>query len=406
VPRKMPYNEFVELIAEIEPLLVGLGWSIDTEGYILKDDESIPHFGARFVFPAGSGRSNTQAGIWVYPSRGVDSAEQRGRYRENPDPVKHPGPKGRGWRKRLINYVLSEAKRIGRIEDDDLPFDIEALPVREFARTSDDDLRKFVLGVADCQVFTSAHLNSYDNTIMGMVFMPIAMGAMAVSDEFRALLPDEPEKPGDKPKAPALTLPKEPTDEWVKEPSYPAEPTDKPEPKDVPQDIINSIEWGEIEPDEATAYREGEGVYMERLAKWESTIWNPWKVRCDDLAAKHEADRDKADAEHDAWEAEVSRLEAEHSEAHASIEDDIQAWKQSDNDYRTTKARYDRISQRAFAHHFQNLGVIWEWMAKAGPRSINGYPIFFSCRLMHRDDWTRAEKAILREQTRRESIEL
>lgn len=44
------------------------------------------------------------------------------------------------------------------------------------------------------------------------------------------------------------------------------------------------------------------------------------------------------------------------------------------------------------------LGNIIEDLNKAGPRSANGYPVFFSCRLIHKDDWdnilTRARKAL------------
>jgi hypothetical protein len=45
----------------------------------------------------------------------------------------------------------------------------------------------------------------------------------------------------------------------------------------------------------------------------------------------------------------------------------------------------------------QEVGIVWEYMSKAAPRSVNGYPCFFSCRLMHRDDWARASAAIKRE---------
>lgn len=27
------------------------------------------------------------------------------------------------------------------------------------------------------------------------------------------------------------------------------------------------------------------------------------------------------------------------------------------------------------------------WIDKANPMSVNGYPTFFSCRLVHKDDW-------------------
>lgn len=54
----------------------------------------------------------------------------------------------------------------------------------------------------------------------------------------------------------------------------------------------------------------------------------------------------------------------------------------------------------------ESIGVIYEYMDKAGPRSINGYPVFFSCKLLSRDDWIRAHKAIVREQKRMQEIEV
>lgn len=52
------------------------------------------------------------------------------------------------------------------------------------------------------------------------------------------------------------------------------------------------------------------------------------------------------------------------------------------------------------------IGVIYESYDKAGPRSINGFPMFFSFSMLHIDDWERAKVAIIKEQERRKSIEL
>lgn len=42
----------------------------------------------------------------------------------------------------------------------------------------------------------------------------------------------------------------------------------------------------------------------------------------------------------------------------------------------------------------ETVGNIIEELDKAGPRSVNGYPVFFSCRVIHKDDWeVIAEKA-------------
>ena len=54
----------------------------------------------------------------------------------------------------------------------------------------------------------------------------------------------------------------------------------------------------------------------------------------------------------------------------------------------------------------EQIGILWEYLDKAGPRSINGLPSFFSLRIMHRDDWERCFNAIVREQERQREIEV
>jgi hypothetical protein len=34
----------------------------------------------------------------------------------------------------------------------------------------------------------------------------------------------------------------------------------------------------------------------------------------------------------------------------------------------------------------KDVGMIYEYLSEAGPRSINGYPMFTSCRLLNKDD--------------------
>jgi len=54
----------------------------------------------------------------------------------------------------------------------------------------------------------------------------------------------------------------------------------------------------------------------------------------------------------------------------------------------------------------KDVGLIYEYLDQQGPHSINGYPMFWSCRIMHKDDWERARAAIIVEVERRKSIEL
>lgn len=52
------------------------------------------------------------------------------------------------------------------------------------------------------------------------------------------------------------------------------------------------------------------------------------------------------------------------------------------------------------------VGVLYEEYSKAAPRSINGLPMFFSFKMLHIDDWKRAQVAIDKEMERRKTIEL
>lgn len=54
----------------------------------------------------------------------------------------------------------------------------------------------------------------------------------------------------------------------------------------------------------------------------------------------------------------------------------------------------------------KRIGVLWEFIDKAGPRGINGYPMFMSCRVLNRSDWDRARTAIAAELDRRKRIEV
>ena len=56
--------------------------------------------------------------------------------------------------------------------------------------------------------------------------------------------------------------------------------------------------------------------------------------------------------------------------------------------------------------YYKQVGLLWEYLNAAAPQSINGYPIFFSMRIMHLDDWRRAIPVINLELERRKSITL
>jgi hypothetical protein len=52
----------------------------------------------------------------------------------------------------------------------------------------------------------------------------------------------------------------------------------------------------------------------------------------------------------------------------------------------------------------ENIGVIYEYTNQAGPRAINGYPMFHSLRVLNKSDWERARAATEKELERRKDI--
>ena len=70
------------------------------------------------------------------------------------------------------------------------------------------------------------------------------------------------------------------------------------------------------------------------------------------------------------------------------------------------KERYKIAWDAFFIQYAREFGVLWEFYSKALPRGINGYPMFASHHVMHKDDWERARKAIIREQSRMDELEV
>lgn len=53
-----------------------------------------------------------------------------------------------------------------------------------------------------------------------------------------------------------------------------------------------------------------------------------------------------------------------------------------------------------------SLGTIYEYLEEAGPRGVNGYPSFISLKMLNREDWERARKAIVTEKERLDNLKV
>lgn len=257
------------------------------------------------------------------------------------------------------------------------------IPAYPFTRMPKEDLRQFIFDLVDGKVFTSAHLDSQASWLMRSVFMPIAFDALKPTDEVRALMPDDPPEP----KAPVLPPePPRPPDPIL--PPAPAEPS----PPGIPSTLLRDVDWGRLSPAELEPYQQDIQQHQQVMEEWQQAR-TLWEAECAQIQAEYAAKIAHWETySKDEWRAECDRLNADFDQRHRE-------WEAL---HKANSAERGRI----FAAHFRDLGIIWERIDRAGPRSINGYPMFMSCHLMHREDWEKARKAAVKEQERRQQVDL
>ncbi|NBR00993.1 MAG: hypothetical protein EBT97_11190, partial [Actinobacteria bacterium] len=94
---------------------------------------------------------------------------------------------------------------------------------------------------------------------------------------------------------------------------------------------------------------------------------------------------------------------AEHAVAVAAVRDRNSAAKAA---YQAELAAWEPAARAVYRDWASDLGVVYESYDKAGPRGINGYPMFTSLCMLHCEDWEIVRAAVIREQQRRESDDL
>jgi len=250
---------------------------------------------------------------------------------------------------------------------------------------TEDEIRQFVLGVADCQIFTSAHLHDDIDQMLGMVFMPVLFGALQPEEgediPHKPELPDEPEEPV----VDALYDKPDP-------PTYPEAPTpEEPSPVHIAE-LDFRIRWAHAPEDAVKQYKaEIEARNLKVGDEHDSLV----------LAVHVKEEKDIA-----SWESECQRIEDGNSATMEHYHGAVERWKTDNKAAMAAQEEWEAMRLRWFDALAKELGVAWERMSEAGPRSVNGYPIFMSFHIMSRADWIRAEKAILAEQDRRKTIEV
>ena len=265
---------------------------------------------------------------------------------------------------------------------------------------SDADLREFVLGICDRQIFMDRDVQDHND--VGMAFMPIALGGLGIPDKrMEQIDPKLPPSPGEEPKAPVYDGPGDP--DLPEDPPKPEPPEMEPMIVADPDDLTNLtslIEWQQAPDNAREQYDirikdENEAVQFrneELMTAYEKVVISQWEQEC--IAT--EALRQKATRQYEEELAEYKKGEAHTQAKH----------KAAHREWRKAEARRQEAHSAMMILYSENLGAIWEWYHKAGPRSINGMPCFLSMCLMCKSDWERALPAARKEIKRRESFSI
>lgn len=240
-----------------------------------------------------------------------------------------------------------------------------------------ENLKNLVRAYIANEVFFSAQVR--DPSMVPMVFMPLLLGGFSYPVE----------KPQGTVKPDAPTRPVRPTIGEVdvgdagQKLTYEIAST---------RDLITKVEfrvrWDEASPDELSGLRSA----LERI-----------------------------EAEHtELWESARAKMEADHQTALANYHTDLKAYRRARHAWRALVATWEegeeglakRVavweagSKEWWATFERDLGVFYAYMKDSGPRSINGYPMFFSCGVLHKQDWELVHKAISKELERQKDIDL
>ena len=277
----------------------------------------------------------------------------------------------------VSNSLLTVAERRALTEQGREALKGHELP---FPSLSKEDRKAFVFGYCDGQIWTDRDCRGDS---VAMVFMPIALGAIGIPEDVD--LSTLPPEPGDKPQPPKV--PKTP-----KKPPHPIAPEslDKIEPDpEILKGFELDVRWEDVRAKQKLErYLETIAVQNRELDRQHETALSAWTLECAAIDQEYQKALDEIQAVEDA--------QGPEREAYTEA---LRVWK-------LAKARYDAARTGANRQFLKDFGCFWEFISQAGPRSINGMPIFWSCRLMGKEDMDRCVKAIAIEQKRREAVEI
>ncbi len=261
----------------------------------------------------------------------------------------------------------------------------------EYGSRSQEELRQFVRDYCDGRAFCDHQVR--DPAILPMVFMPLALGAFALKAPEKGQLPHPAylakqaltKKVGKEPKAKDPPPP-------PKKPPYPPEP-DKPDDWREPDPeqiriIKDDIAWDVASPERLENYLEEIRLHNVGVDYYRQQVLLDWA-----------AEKDAIDLAHQQALGEYAKVLQAKAKAERGILARHKAWSRR-------QAQQDALLSGFHQGWLSDIGLIYEDIGQAGPRSINGYPIFWSFRILNKSDWERARKAIAIELKRREDMEV
>ena len=251
------------------------------------------------------------------------------------------------------------------------------MPVLEVSRQPREKLRELVEQILTNAVFISEQV---PDDLLGSVFMPLLFGALSLPEGEGPTCPEKPQLEV-LPPGPALILPDAPV-----RPQPPARPP-------YPMAEMALVDQGRLlERDVLPPYEAALAKYEVVFARWSSTVEVQYTAAC----AAHQAQCDALRAAH----AEQVALQAEATrEAEARFAEALEV-------YEAAMVRFKDENVKAHVEWTRDVGILYEEYAKALPRGVNGYPMFMSFRILHKDDWAIVKAAVFREQKRRQSEDL
>lgn len=253
---------------------------------------------------------------------------------------------------------------------------IDGYPVADVGRMPQQELRALVLDIVAGNFITSSMV---PEDLVGSVFMPLFFGGMSPPEEvILEVMGPAPTEPSPPP-APILASEIPPVGDL---------PAQDVLPEELSQEILRAFKFGDISEEDFS-------MAQEELEKKNSELELSRKT----VIQAHE----KKVA---AWEKKVrvqKRRNYEIKKKHAAM---VALFEQEKEKFNRECDAYDERRTELFSKWNSNLGEIGEHVSKAGPRSINGYPMFFSMRAIHKDDWVRIRKAVEAELDRQKNLEV